>query len=206
LEDPVLENLYRDYAMALLGPLEGSAKDPVDFPIVPLMRHLRYPEFERAAALCDVMGRRAALERLREFVIESTRRDTRPNPSLEDAGFLWDQVAKDRAFDTGGISYRFHRGKIVRRVDRCLWHEAMVPLGDPEISYTVCCFADGPQIEALSPHFVLTRTTTLMQGGPFCDHCVHDRRFVDSIEHPVHAFFADLGPASEVTASRCVDR
>jgi len=57
------------------------------------------------------------------------------------------------------------------RVDRCLWAEHFLRIGDPELGYLVCCNADHSMIAAYNPRLKLHRTKTIMQGDDHCDHC-----------------------------------
>lgn len=68
----------------------------------------------------------------------------------------------------------------------------MKPFNDPELSYIVACYGDTTGVQAENPNFVLTRTTTLIKGGPYCDNCIHDKRHVSELVHPSNEFFKTL--------------
>jgi len=57
------------------------------------------------------------------------------------------------------------------RVDRCLWAEHFLRIGDPELGYLICCNADHNMVAAYNPRLTLHRTMTIMQGDDHCDHC-----------------------------------
>lgn len=94
--------------------------------------------------------------------------------------------------DTKSVSILLDEGLYASRVDRCILSEAFKEYPDSEIKYTVCCSADHAIVRKTNENFVLTRTTTLM-NGPYCDFCCHDKRFTDKIEHPSKEFYEKLG-------------
>ena len=191
-----LDDLQRacvHYSLLLLGRsgtegVQGSEVDRRD-----AYRANLYPTFFRFRVLREVMGRNAAIPFIRDYIDARIRRLTLANPALEDVDLFWD-VLHDPDFEspTSGIAGRFHRGKIAFRIDRCLLHELTEPLGDPEVSFLVCCYGDTANVEATNPNFVYTCPMTLVEGDPYCDKCLHDRRFVDAVEHPPRAFYDAL--------------
>ena len=114
--------------------------------------------------------------------------------SLEDLDCFWDDLEGEQ-HDVTQVAARLHRGRIAFRVERCLWADVLASLDDPEIAHASACYGDFSQITARNPNLVLTRTTTLVEGGPYCDTCIHDKRHVGSIEHPNRAFFDALSDA-----------
>jgi hypothetical protein len=56
------------------------------------------------------------------------------------------------------------------RVDRCLWAEHFLRIGDPELGYLLCCNADHSMVAAYNAKLSLHRTKTIMQGDDHCDH------------------------------------
>lgn len=146
------------------------------------------------ARLARRHGADAAIPFLKDYIDTRTRRLTTEDPSLRDLDHWWDElVDPDSQLPTSGIASRFHRGKIAFRIDRCLLHEVMAPLGDPEISFLVCCYGDTANVEAINSNFTYTCPLTLVKGDPYCDKCIHDGRFVDAIEHPGRSFYDGLG-------------
>lgn len=150
------------------------------------------PAYHQMHVLCDVAGRAEAMPLLEAFVDEWMRENTQTDESLDDPSRFWDAL-EGEYHETAEIAARLHRGKIAFRVNRCLWADVMRPLRDPELAQVGTCYGDFSQIAAINPNFVLTRTTTLMEGGPYCDTCIHDRRYADPVEHPSREFFDSLG-------------
>ena len=59
---------------------------------------------------------------------------------------------------------------------------------DPELMEVVACYPDFAMFRHTNPHFVLTRTGTLMSGGSCCDTCYHDDRYIEPFAHPTGLF------------------
>jgi hypothetical protein len=192
---PPLDDLQRsrlEYVLDLLG-IRGDA-DEVAITRIAAARARLLPMYYQLLALCDLMGRTEAIPFIEAYSDWWMAEQTKADDALEDPGRFWDAL-EGPVHETGEIAARLHRGKIAFRVERCLWADAMRPLEDPELSHALTCYGDFPQIAAINPNFVLTRTMTLMQGAPYCDTCIHDRRHVESIDHPSREFFDSLGAA-----------
>ena len=71
----------------------------------------------------------------------------------------------------------------VNKVTRCRIHEVLSTY-DPELMDVVACYPDFAMFRHTNPHFALTRTCTLMNGGSCCDTCYHDDRYVKPFNHP----------------------
>ncbi|GIV68502.1 L-2-amino-thiazoline-4-carboxylic acid hydrolase [Caldilinea sp.] len=54
-------------------------------------------------------------------------------------------------------------------VTRCRYAELYRALGIPELGAVLSCNRDWALIQGFNPEIELTRTQTIMQGGPFCD-------------------------------------
>jgi len=54
-------------------------------------------------------------------------------------------------------------------VTRCPYHERYRELGLEEFGMAMSCCRDAPHARGFNPGLVLTRTTTLMEGGDRCD-------------------------------------
>ena len=151
-----------------------------------------YPMYYQVLTLSDLMGRRETIDFVESYIDRWMSEHTQADEALEDPGRFWDNL-EGPTHETAEIATRIHRGKIAFRVNDCLWANVMRPLGDPELAHTFTCYGDFSQILTINPNFVLTRTVTVMQGGPYCDTCIHDKRFVDAIEHPSREFYDGLG-------------
>jgi hypothetical protein len=192
---PPLDDLQRsrlEYVLDLLHVHGDAVADEIDVTRIDLTRARLLPMYYQMLSLCDLIGRTEAIPFVEAYVDRWMAEQTRTDNALEDPGRFWDALEAP-VHETGEIGARLHRGKIAFRVDRCLWADVMQPLGDAELSHAFTCYGDFPQIAAINPNFVLTRTMTLMQGAPYCDTCIHDRRHVSSIEHPSREFFESLG-------------
>lgn len=190
-----LDDLQRsrlEYVLSVLDPRGDASAKEIQVTRISATRARLFPMYYQMLSLCDLMGRAEAIPFVEAYIDRWMAEQTETDDALEDPGRFWDAL-EGSVHETAEIAARLHRGKIAFRVDRCLWAEAMRPLADPELSHAFTCYGDFPQVTAINPNFVLTRTMTLMQGAPYCDTCIHDRRHVESIEHPSREFFDSLG-------------
>ena len=114
-------------------------------------------------AFCELIGRKAGIRFIEAYTDRWMAEQTTTDESLEDPGRFWDSL-DGPDHETEEIAVRLGRGKIAFRVEQCLWAKAMRPFEDPELAHAFTCYGDFPQIAAINPNFVLTRTMTLMQG------------------------------------------
>ena len=186
-----LERARLDYVCRLLGVRAEDLQTVRSVTRFAVTQARLYPAFYQMQALCDVVGRDKAMPLLHRFIDTWMAENTRTDTSLQDPSRFWDALDAEH-HETTETAVRLDRGRIAFRVNRCLWAEVMRPLNDPELAHVGTCYGDFPQVAAIHPSFVLTRTMTLMQGAPYCDTCIHDRRHVDSIEHPDRSLFDSL--------------
>jgi len=180
--------------LSLLSIRSNTAADEIEVTRIAAARARLFPMYYQMLALCDLIDRAEAIPFIEAYIEKWMAEQTKTDDSIEDPSRFWDALERP-IHETGEIAARLHRGKIAFRIERCLWADVMQPLDDSELSHAFTCYSDSPQIGAINPNFVLTRTMTLMQGDPYCDICIHDRRHVESIEHPSHEFFDSLGIA-----------
>jgi len=191
---PSLDRLQRDrlsYTLHLLE-VRGDHTQDVEVTRIAAARARLYPMYEQMRCFRDLLGHEQAIVSIERYMEEWMAERTKTDLSLEDLGRFWDRL-EGPIHETAEVAVRVHRGKIAARVEGCLWADVMRPLGDPELAHSFTCYGDFPQIRAINPNFVLTRTMTLMQGAPFCDSCSHDLRHVEAVEHPDRAFFESIG-------------
>jgi len=192
--DDALARACVAYVLNLLGRNDEDLDAVLEIDRADAVRARLYPAFQRMRVLRDVMGARLGIPFLKTYINRRTYAMTEPDETIENVDRYWNEIA-DPGFQspTSGVAVRFHEGKCAFRIDRCLWADVAEPLGDPEISFLACCYGDTAGIEALNPHLAYTCPMTLIGGDPFCDKCLHDRRFVDEVGHPSRAFYEDMG-------------
>jgi hypothetical protein len=191
--DP-LQQVRLDYVLGLLGIRGDPVAEEIQVTRMAATRARLHPMYYQMLTLCDLIGRTKAIPFIEAYIDRWMAEQTKTDDTLEDPSRFWDAL-EGPVHETAEVAVRLHRGKFAFRVNRCLWADAMRPLEDPELAHAFTCYGDFPQIAAINPNFVLTRTVTLMQGGPYCDTCIHDRRHVESIEHPSREFFESLDGA-----------
>jgi hypothetical protein len=147
--------------------------------------------FSVVAALAESMPREEALELYREFV--DFRTDKVFQWKVNDLSKIHEQNTSKEAGPQKSFGAILEDGRVVSRVDRCMWKEILEPYGDPELAYHASCYLDFHVAELMNPNFMLTRTKTVMQGDKYCDFCWHDKHIDKTLEHPSEEFWDGLG-------------
>lgn len=187
-----LQSARLEYVGRLLGIADGDPEGDHGVTRLAATQARLLPAYHQMRVLCDLVGDGKGIPLVEAFVDEWMSAHTKADATLEDPSRFWDALEGEHD-GTDEIAGRLHRGRILFRVERCLWADVLKPLGDPALAHAGTCYGDFAQISAIHPSFVLTRTMTLMQGDPYCDTCIHDTRHVDSIEHPSREVFDSLG-------------
>ncbi|NPD88607.1 MAG: hypothetical protein HGN29_07775 [Asgard group archaeon] len=143
--------------------------------------------------LTEMLDREEAINFLRNYFVFNVNEygNIKQHESLQ-SGFKSDYESGKRDENTKLVSILLNEGLYATRVDICMLSEALKEYPDSEIKHTVCCSADHAIVKKANENFVLTRTSTLM-NGPYCDFCCHDTRIMEKIEHPSKEFYEKLG-------------
>jgi hypothetical protein len=149
------------------------------------------PLYYRAKMLAETIDRNDAIQLLKDYIDDAIR--SQEVTQYDDLDSLYTREAVSSKENENSIwSYvKICEGKYASRTDRCEPYVVLKDYNDPELSYVVACYGDFTQASKFNDNFVMTRTTTLL-NGPFCDTCFHDTRYVDKIEHPPMEFFEKL--------------
>ncbi len=145
-----------------------------------------------AVALTSIMSREKALQYFQKFTDDFTRRNL--HERVEDLGS--ELKSRSKFFNT----YHGHecvmkfieKGRLARKITKCMYYEVMKEVNDPDFSYALCCHGDFEETKQVNEHFVLTREKTLIQNHEMCDFCIHDTRIVKEITHPPAEFWENL--------------
>ncbi|MFX0065919.1 MAG: L-2-amino-thiazoline-4-carboxylic acid hydrolase [Candidatus Hermodarchaeota archaeon] len=151
------------------------------------------PKYYYAKQLTELIDKKEAHQFLKdyfEFYVNTYRKASK----FEDLNSVHESDIEGVTKNENGAwrSVVINNGRYVSRVTNCMAHEALKVFNDPELAYIVCCSSDSALIKKINENFVLTRTSTLM-NGPYCDFCTHDTRIVDKVEHLSKEFFESLG-------------
>jgi len=191
---PGLTEACTDLCLTLLSVPEGYAWKPQELELLQIddVSARLIPRYYQAKLLTELMAREEAIILLKNFYDFSvaTYRTVERHESITS---LYEDEVKRGAEREGfiWISALLNEGKFAGRTDICLVNEALKGFNDPELAYVIACHADFVVIQKMNKNFLLTRSSTLMDG-PFCESCVHDTRVVSKIEHPPREFFEKL--------------
>ena len=189
-----LQKLNITYALQLLGVSESYSSETIELPWYIYDKSSLYPFYYRGLTLCEQLGKTEAIEYLRNYIDEIMNERFEPIAEYDDLSrSFWEVEYPFDDYDpTDDIRFRLHQGKMGARVDRCIKHDIMKPLNDPELSYVICCYPEIAHSQVVRPNVAYTRTTSLIKGGPYCDNCLHDKRHVTEITHPSKEFWESL--------------
>jgi len=156
------------------------------------------PKYLMLLSLSETIGRSPAMEFMKSYLDAAiSRLPSRPDApqtlealremqiefNLQEQGMDWVQALVG--------PHQF-----LNKVTRCRI-QIVLRQYDPELMDVVACYPDFAMFRHTNPHFALTRTQTLMNGGSCCDSCYHDERYVESFVHPASSVFEELGQADE---------
>lgn len=188
-----LQLLNLQTILQLWGVPENHSTERLDTTWSKVIKARLIPAFYRAAALVEVMGREPAIKLFKAYIDAHAKEVIKPDLEMENLDPILEKWLAPQGSPPYCVIYcRISEGKLAWRNDKCMFQETLLPFNDPELTHIVACYADKPAFEARNPNFVFTRTTTLGEGGPYCDNCLHDKRHVAEIEHPSQEFFVGL--------------
>ena len=119
---------------------------------------------EKLLMLLGDAGSKAMTKQVNEFAQKLPKRDLvtwfadfrKPNPFIEHA------LTFELPVDTPTV--------VQMKITECLWAKTFRDAGAADIGYACCCQPDQAAALAFNPKMKFTRTQTLMQGAPFCNH------------------------------------
>ena len=188
-----LQKLILTYVFQLLEIPDSISSETIEIPWFNFDKSNAYPFYYRVLVLSELIGKQQAIEYVKNYTDEFMQTFFEADPQLDDLDQDWETEYPFEVYDpTDDIRFRLSKGIMGARVDECIKHDIMKPLNDPELSYVVCCYGEIAHTHAVRPHVVYTRTTSLIQGGPYCDNCFHDKRYVKNIKHPDKEFWESL--------------
>ena len=190
---PELIKVSIDLILSLLKTSEDYDWNPNEISILrtDLARTNLLQFYYRAKLLTEVLAYDDAIQILKDY-IDKTIEDQEVEQFEDLDSFFKNQEQTSKEQEDSIWSFmKISNGKYASRTDRCVPYMIMKDFNDPELSYIVACYGDFARAGKFNKNFVLTRTTTLM-NGPFCDTCLHDSRYVEKIEHPPMDFFKKI--------------
>lgn len=152
-----------------------------------------YPRYYLAKLLTQLLERNEAIQLFKDYVDQRVKNYIeRPHQETMTEVFELDVKNGKNSESSVYVSALLNEGLYAGRVDRCMGHEALKELNDPELAELVTCYGDFAMIKKTNKHFVLTRTCTL-HTGPYCDNLYHDTRLVKETKHLSREFYTNLG-------------
>lgn len=138
----------------------------------------RWRSEDRAALLEDLsarFGQDTVLETVDAIVRTNCRQDWEENGRKSKEGNSLDVFLKELWEPLRGLGFQFtsrRSGSSVQfTVTRCPLAEEGRARGIGTWLYHLACLTDEPSVTGFNPRVKFTRTQTLMQGHPVCDHC-----------------------------------
>ena len=192
-----LEKLYFIYGFQFLGIPSEYSSEIFETTWYASDKAFLFPSYHRALVLCEILGRKEAIEYLKEYIDSVHYERAEPDLDLKDLEYIWEYEDKEDEHPSYGIGFRMNKGKIGFRVDKCVNYDVLKEVKDPELTHIICCYGDTAMFESKNPNFAYTMPKTLMKGDPYCDKCFHDKRHVEKVEHPPEEFWESLKPIED---------
>ncbi|MFW9991732.1 MAG: L-2-amino-thiazoline-4-carboxylic acid hydrolase [Candidatus Odinarchaeota archaeon] len=145
--------------------------------------------YYRVKSLTELVDKEEAIQLLKDFIDSNIAKHARLKEYKDLPTLCESHLTGNQTGDWTIIS--IDKGRYINRADRCIPHEVLKGFNDPELAYIVACYADYARFKKMNENFVLTRTHTQFDGS-YCDNCIHDKRYVDKIEHPSREVFENL--------------
>lgn len=151
-----------------------------------------FPRYYLAEQLTEILEREETIQLFKDFIDQRIIKNLE-RPYRETMTEVYELDVKNGKTSESSkyISALMHEGLYAGRVDRCMGHEALKELKDPELAELVTCYGDFEMIKKTNDNFVLTRTCTL-HTGPYCDNLYHDTRICKKIKHLPREFYDTL--------------
>lgn len=83
-------------------------------------------------------------------------------------------------------------GRVIMKVEECMWGEALKGVEDPELMYYFICYGDFYSTPDYNENFVLTRKKTILQNDDICDFCYHNKANGKKLTHPEDSLWKSL--------------
>ncbi len=149
------------------------------------------PQYLRLECLVDLIGRKKAIEFTKSYIDRKLanlpRREDAPQ-SIENLRLMQIE-ANLEGKDMDWIVIKLSENSYCNIVTKCRIHQVLKDY-DKELMEVVACYPDFMMFKAINPHFILTRTQTLIGGGECCDTCYHDARNKE-FSHPKTKWFQE---------------
>lgn len=150
-------------------------------------------QYHQITALVEILGRESGIEVFKEFVDywgAELAKNSKGTHTIE-------QVRENRvnAWSTGGAMefgvVDVSEAAFLAKFDRCVSHEAMKHVDDPELAYYVVCYPGARLLEYAHENISMRRTQTLFTAD-FCDELRWDRHIHPELEQPSLEFSRKL--------------
>ena len=147
------------------------------------------PRYLMLLALSESIGREAAVTWMKRHLDDAIAR----LPSRADAPDSLEELRMSQVefnLEEQGMDWvqQVHGPhQYANKVTRCRIHDVLSGY-DPALMDVIACYPDFAMFRHTNPHFILTRTQTLIGGGACCDTCYHDDRYVEAFVHPTELF------------------
>jgi hypothetical protein len=151
-------------------PQDHSFASPkVDIRTVDSLGALSVPRYHRIDAIVEVLGREKGIQFFKEFVDHIFRQPLEEsyNRSFEEfKQMLIDSWSRSESFEFIIVHLDDHR--FVGKFNKCMRHEALKSLDDPEVGFLAQCYEGPANVARISKKFRMRRQVTLFNHH-FCD-------------------------------------
>ncbi|MGY5858411.1 MAG: L-2-amino-thiazoline-4-carboxylic acid hydrolase [Candidatus Thorarchaeota archaeon] len=150
-------------------------------------------QYHQLTSLVEILGRESGIEVFKEFVDfwgEELAKEPKGTHTIEEV-----RENRVKAWSTGGAMefgvVDVGEAAFLAKFDRCVSHESMKHVDDPELAYYIVCYPGARLLEYVHENISMRRTQTLFTAD-FCDEVRWDRHIHPDFEQPSLEFSRKL--------------
>jgi hypothetical protein len=173
--------------------LESGKVEVKSMGVTKAMRRLSY---YRVKAFADVFGKEKGIQLYKQILAKISleiRNKSKEEETVTVVSKNKDQLKAWKEFGLANFTFTFiDKDQIIYRFDKCIVHEALKDLNDPDIAYIASCY--GADIEEFNHgRIVCLRRAKTLHHWDYCDELYWDKRVHPNPEHPSLEFIEKIG-------------
>lgn len=175
---------------------QANSIDEIEIPSRYYWRGIILPRYYQLVALIKILGRYEAIKLFKDYVdqyyiyIKSTFEHYDSLDEFYNKRIGDKRKSTDNEFAV--VYSTVENGVYIIRIDNCPAVESLDGIDDKELIYTIMCYPDYQHAKIINENFLMTRNSTIAEGGPYCDKVFHDTRIDKDLKHFSNEFFDSM--------------
>lgn len=193
LMERIIQFICVQYQLPANADLELGMIEVESMGITKAMRRLSY---YRVKAFIDVLGEEQGIQLYKQilaFLSKEIRLKNKEDEKVTVVSKNKDQLKAWKDFGLADFTFTYiDKDQIIYRFDKCIVHEALKDLNDPDIAYLASCY--GADIDEFNiERFVCLRRAKTLHHWDYCDELYWDNRVHADPKHPSLDFIEKIG-------------